>query len=94
MHGYYSTCVFMHNFYIHWCECFFWSKYAYLNTFSILHYFALTDASALSMHIGGVEINILVFVGSVGFVRERGVVSEEIIKIYKRMNILLNRCVK
>ena len=38
--------------------------------------------------------NILVFVGSVGFVRERGVVREEIIKIYKRMNISLNRCVK
>ena len=38
--------------------------------------------------------NILVFVGSVGFVRERGVVSEEIIKIYKRMNIFLNRCVR
>ena len=38
--------------------------------------------------------NIVVFVGSVGFVRERGVVSEEIIKIYKRMNIFLNRCVR
>ena len=37
--------------------------------------------------------NILVFLGSIGFVRERGVVSEEIIKNCKRMNILLNKCV-
>ena len=38
--------------------------------------------------------NILVFFGNVGFVRERGVVSEEIIKKFKKMNILLNRCVE
>ena len=38
--------------------------------------------------------NILVFFGNVGFVRERGVVSQEIIKKFKKMNILLNRCVE
>ena len=38
--------------------------------------------------------NILVFFGSVGFVREREVVSEEIIKNFKKMNILLNKCVE
>ena len=37
--------------------------------------------------------NILVFFfGSFGYVREKG--SEEIIKNCKRMNILLNKCVK
>ena len=50
------------------------------------------------MHICMITIartfNILIFFGSVGFVRERGVVSEEIIKNCKRMNILLNRCVE
>ena len=49
------------------------------------------------MHICMITIartfNILIFFGSVGFVREIGVVSEEIIKNCKRMNILLNKCV-
>ena len=35
-----------------------------------------------------------VIVGSVGSVRERGAVREGIIKNCKRMNILLNKCVK
>ena len=38
--------------------------------------------------------NILVFFCNIGFVRERGVMSEEIIKNYKRINILLNRYVE
>ena len=46
MKGYYSICAFIHNFTsLMWV--FFGSKYAYLNTFSILHYFTLSDASVL-----------------------------------------------
>ena len=45
------------------------------------------------MHVARV-FNNLVFFGSVGFVREREVMSEEIIKNCKIMNILLNRCVE
>ena len=51
MHGYCSTYVFMHNFIPTNVSVFlFLLKRAYLNTFSILHYFALTDPSALTYH--------------------------------------------
>ena len=45
MYGYCSTCAFMHNF-KPTDVSFFGSKCAYI--FSILHYFAFTDASALT----------------------------------------------
>jgi len=38
--------------------------------------------------------NILVFFDSIGSMREREVVSEEIIKNCKIMNMLLNRCIE
>ena len=55
-------------------------------------------STIISMYICTVTItcafNILVFFDSIGSVREREVVSEEIIKNCKIMNMLLNRCIE
>ena len=66
------------------------------STIVIVHICTVTVVRAIVIvHICTVTVvrafNILVFLGSVGFVREREVVSEKIIKNCKRINILLNR---
>jgi len=50
LQGYYNNCAFMHNFITPTNVDVFLllSKCAYLNTFSILHYFTFTNASALT----------------------------------------------
>ena len=54
---------------------------------------SVTVTVYICMVIIALTFNILEFFGILGL-WERGVVSEEIIKNYKRMNILLNRFIK